>query len=99
MERTVLFVLVQPLGASLHEEFVLAEAGIDESIDKTGSQILPGRVDLSAAERRPHVLQVRFVYVLWYFGFHDVKLLRVQLFRTDPSIEIEKITSLARLRK
>lgn len=76
MEHTVLFVLVQPLGASLHEEFVLAEASIDESIDETGSQILPGRVDLSAAERRPHVLQVRFVYVLGHFGFHDVKLLR-----------------------
>ena len=71
----MLFVLVEPLVAVLHEELVLSEGGIDEAVDEGRGQVLAGRVHLAAAKGRTRiVVQVRLVNVLGRLGLHDVEL-------------------------
>ena len=70
----MLLVLVKPLVAVVRHQLVPAEAGVDQAVDEAGGQILPRRVDVGA-ERRPGVVQVGFVDILWSFGLHDVQLM------------------------
>lgn len=74
LRLTVLLVLVEPLVAVLHEQLVLAKAGIDKAVHKAGCQVLSGRVHLASSKRGSRVLQVRLVYILGDLGLHDVQL-------------------------
>lgn len=67
-------IFVQPLISVLCKKLVCSKGSIYKAIDKGGSEILAGRVNLARAKGGSVVLQVRLVNVLWGFGVHDIQL-------------------------
>ena len=74
---TVLLVLEQPVLAVLHEQLVLAEARVDESVDEGGGEVLAGAVHVGATpEHWADVVQVGLVHLVRALGLHNVQLTR-----------------------